>query len=60
MKKLKTVFILVLMTMLLLTACGKETFTCAVCMRRVNQVPHKATVFGSSVVVCDSCHKTFR
>lgn len=55
-KSLKSL-IIVIMLMTLLCACGAKTFVCPLCMKAVKQAPHKVTVFGQQVDVCNTCYK---
>lgn len=56
MKRKIKILTVVLLTALLLCACGKVTFRCAICMKEVKQVPHEVTVLGQEVKICDSCY----
>lgn len=56
MKRKIEILAVVLLTALLLCACGKKTFRCGICMREVKQVPHQVTVLGQEVNICDSCY----
>lgn len=54
-KFFKLLFILTLL--LILTACGTETFRCGWCMKEVTQKPHTLTALGQEVKICESCYK---
>ena len=56
MKKRTLNFIVVIVMLLMLCACGSKTFRCAVCMKQVNEVPKQITVLGQDVEVCKSCY----
>lgn len=47
----------ILLIVVVLTGCGKETFRCGLCMKQVTQVPHEVTIFGQDVCICDSCYE---
>lgn len=53
----KRLTIIVLLALVLLSGCGRETFRCALCMDQVKQVPHEVTIFGQEVRICDSCYE---
>ena len=50
--------VLVIVTMaLLLCACGKETYTCAMCQDEVTQKPIVVELYGEEYKICNDCKK---
>lgn len=60
MRKRNMFAIIVLVLALVLCGCGKKTFQCGLCMKKVTQVPHEATILGQEVELCDSCYDLLR
>lgn len=58
MKRMICLTIIAVVMATMLCACGGETFTCGLCRRQVTQTPHKATVFGQEIKICDACYET--
>lgn len=42
---------------LLLFGCGSKSFTCAMCMKEVNQKPRDVTLLGQTIEICNSCNQ---
>lgn len=61
MSKLKMMVVVTLLCITCtLAACGRETFTCAICGKTVTEIPHKETILGREVKICDSCYEGLR
>lgn len=56
MKKRICLSLVLCVIMLLLCACGEETFRCGWCQRTVTQKPHTMTALGQEIQVCDACY----
>lgn len=56
MKKRICIMLAAIMTALLLSACGEETYRCGWCQKEVTQKPHTITALGQEIKVCDDCY----
>ena len=59
MKRFVGILLTVIAMLCVLTACGKETFSCALCMKKVTEKPHVEEILGKEVKICDSCYSYF-
>jgi len=59
-KRLMACVLLAVMLLMLLTACGKKTFTCANCGRTVKEKPHNVEIFGEKAQLCGDCYKGYK
>lgn len=48
-------FLCTVAAVLLLSGCGKKEFDCGLCGDLVKESPHKITVLGQELEICNSC-----
>ena len=59
-KRLMACVLLVVMLLMLLTACGKKTFSCDLCGRTVTEKPHNVEILGEKAQICADCYKDYK
>lgn len=56
MKKGTKILVAAIMALMVLTGCGRESFTCGACKKEITGNSHKVSAFGEEIKICDACH----
>lgn len=56
MKKGMKMFVAMIIAMLVLTGCERESVVCGMCMKDVVGISYKVTAFGDETRICGTCH----